>query len=126
MILVFDSSPLIALARVGRLHLIPKLAQRAYVPMAVYEEVVHQGTQRAGSAERVKDHVAVHRLLDRIGRGEAEAIILAREIRADFLVLDDATARHLAENQGVRVNGLLGLLSHGKHQEKIEIPQTSF
>lgn len=53
-------------------------------------------------------------LQSRIGRGEAEAIVLAQEIHADAVVLDDATARRIAEGEGCRVVGLLGLLLEGK------------
>jgi hypothetical protein len=35
---------------------------------------------------------------------------------ADLLVTDDATARRLAEAEGQRVVGLLGLLIHAKHR----------
>lgn len=100
MILVLDSSPLIALARIDRLSLIPQLAERVYIPMAVYEEVLSEQASRPGA--------------------EAEAITLARQVQADFLVLDDAIARRLAEKQGARVIGLLGLLLHAKHRGIIE------
>ena len=56
------------------------------------------------------------RLRSRVGLGEAEAIVLAQQIRADAVVLDDATARHIAEQEGCRVVGLLGLLINGKRR----------
>ena len=40
--------------------------------------------------------------------------MLARELQADVLILDDATGRRLAEAEGRRVVGLLGLLLHAK------------
>ena len=49
-----------------------------------------------------------------MGKGEAEAIVLARELQADVLILDDATARRVAEAEGRNVVGLLGLLLHAK------------
>jgi predicted nucleic acid-binding protein len=129
-ILVLDSSPLIALARINRLPLIPQLAERVYVPKAVYEEVAPQRGSPPGSIEirearwisvvQVRNQMAVGCLQHRVGRGEAEAIILAQEIQTDFLVLDDATARRLAESQNVRVIGLLGLLLHAKHHGHID------
>lgn len=51
-----------------------------------------------------------------IGRGEAEAIVLAEELGADALILYDGTARRIAEQQGRPVLGLLGLLVHGKRR----------
>jgi predicted nucleic acid-binding protein len=41
----------------------------------------------------VVDRDAVERLRGQLGRGEAESIVLARELSADYLILDDAAAR---------------------------------
>jgi uncharacterized protein len=65
----------------------------------------------------VQNQTDVQRLRTRLGWGEAEAIVLTREIRADAVVLDDATARHIAEQEGCRVIGLLGLLIEGKQRD---------
>jgi predicted nucleic acid-binding protein len=42
--------------------------------------------------------------------GEAQAIALARQLRADWLLTDDAAARLLAESWGLEVHGSLGLV----------------
>jgi len=128
-ILVFDSSSLIALARVGRLDLLHELAGEVHIPGAVFEEVAEHADERPGSAEvrsapwiqvgRVLDRQAVEHLRGRLGRGEAESIVLARELEADFLVLDDAAARRVAEGEGARVIGLLGLLVHARERGMI-------
>jgi hypothetical protein len=55
-----------------------------------------------------------------LARGESEAIILAKELAADFVILDDARARQIAELQGLRVSGLLGLLVLAKERGLIE------
>lgn len=124
MILVLDASVLIALSRIGRLDLLRQIAGTVHIPEAVYDEVVRRGEGQPGSVEvaraewilrrQVYDRASVDRLRRQVGRGEAEAIVLARELAADFLVLDDATARRVAEMEGQRVLGLLGLLLHGK------------
>ncbi len=126
MILVLDASALIALARIGRLDLLHQVAGTVHIPEAVYDEVVTAGRGRSGSAELtqaqwisrhyVQDQVGVARLRTRVGRGEAEAIALARELQADVLIPDDATARRVAEGEGRNVVGLLGLLIHAKER----------
>jgi predicted nucleic acid-binding protein len=45
-----------------------------------------------------------------LGQGEAEAISLARQITAQWLISDDAAARLFAETLGVEVHGSLGLV----------------
>jgi predicted nucleic acid-binding protein len=42
--------------------------------------------------------------------GEAQAIALARQLRADWLLTDDAAARLLAQSWGLEVHGSLGLV----------------
>lgn len=126
MILVLDASPLIVLSRIGRLDLLRQIGHTLYVPEGVYDEVVSRGPDRPGSREiaqaqwiiraKVRDQPAVDRFLGTIGRGEAEAIVLAKEVGADAIVLDDGTARLVAEQEGRTVIGLLGLLLHGKQQ----------
>ncbi|MFQ5853014.1 MAG: DUF3368 domain-containing protein [Candidatus Binatia bacterium] len=131
MILVIDASALITLARINRLDLLPKLAKKVYIPPAVYDEVVGKGKDRPGSREvmratwitrrRVRDQRAVARLRAQLGGGEAEAIVLARELSADFVILDDARARQIAEREGNKGLGLLGLLIRAKQRGIVEV-----
>lgn len=126
MILVLDSSALITLSRIGNLELLQQVAETVHVPQAVYDEVVGAGVDQPGrraleSAQwimrhQVQDRDTVNRLRGRLGRGEAEAIVLAKELHADHVILDDATARRIAESEGCRVLGLLGLLVHAKER----------
>ena len=121
MILVLDASPLITLARIGSLGLLRPLAEQIIIPDAVYAECVSRASDRPGSIEIAQADWIIHRVVEnriqvdhlhtRVGLGEAEAIILAREIGSDaIVVLDDATARQIAIQEGCRVVGLLGLL----------------
>lgn len=45
-----------------------------------------------------------------LGLGETEALLLARQLRADWLLTDDAMARAVAELIGCEVHGSLGLI----------------
>lgn len=42
-VIIADSSPLIALAIIGELELLPRLYQRVVIPPAVWDEVTVQG-----------------------------------------------------------------------------------
>jgi predicted nucleic acid-binding protein len=111
------------LARIGRLALLRQFASQVVAPHAVFQEVIGQGS-RPGEVEvnqgswisrqPVRDAHRVALLQAELARGEAEAIVLAGEINADFIILDDARARQIAQRNGLRVIGLLGLLIRAK------------
>jgi predicted nucleic acid-binding protein len=122
-IAVADASPLIALAKIDRFSLLKWLFREIVVPEAVWEEVVMRGVDKpaaelAISAERegwlhrqpVKDPLAVMILLATLGPGEAEAIALAQEVRATWVLLDDDLARAHADRLGLKTKGAAGIL----------------
>ncbi len=95
---VSNASPLIALARIGQFALLHDLFDHILIPMAVWQEVVAQGTDRPGSAEceaaadagwlecrAIQDAWAATLLQAHLGPGESEAIVLARESSAYIL-----------------------------------------
>ena len=119
MILIADSSALIALAVVDQLDILEKLFGEVYVPRAVYDEVSHQSK---GESEKLT-HYCKDKILDiasdvnlniTLGIGESEAIILYKEKNANFLLCDDKKAKKFARNFGVNVIGSLGILLKAK------------
>ncbi|NPV28478.1 MAG: DUF3368 domain-containing protein [Firmicutes bacterium] len=55
--------------------------------------------------------------------GEAEAIALARQIRADWLVTDDAAARLFAQTLGIEVHGSLGIVLWAAATGRLNCPE---
>lgn len=129
MIVVSDASPLIALAAVNQIELLRCLYGRVLVPEAVRREVVEQNPGAPGAAqvqtaewiqaEPVQDRILVEALRIELDRGEAEAIALAVERRADLLLMDERRGRSAAVRLGRRVVGVLGLLIEAKHKEHL-------
>lgn len=124
-LIIADSSPLIGLARIGQLGLLPKLANRIVVPAAVHAEVTAARADAPGAAEvaaqawievQEADPVAVAPLLILVGRGEAEAIALAQWDSAAVLLVDDLRARKLAQRLGLRRMGTVALLGQAKRE----------
>lgn len=121
--IVGDSSPLIALAIIGQLELLPQLYQHVVVPYAVWEEVTIQGAGLPGASEvslckwfdiKHPDTNLLKPLSVLVDRGEAEAIALALGDPASIVLLDDAQARRVAERFGVARIGTLGVLRRAK------------
>ena len=100
MIVVSNTTPLIGLASIGQFKLLRKLFGEIYIPRAVYNEAVVFGREQGGAkrevsgakwvkVKEVKDRLAVEVLLDELDLGEAETIVLAREINADWVLMDE-------------------------------------
>ena len=125
MIVVSDSSPLIALARIGQLNLLAKLYRRILIPPEVGHEVTvaGQGLPGAGqvrgaawievAAPRVAADPVVERGCRALGAGERGAILLAKATNADLTLLDESKARRIARDAGLSVVGCIGLLKAG-------------
>ncbi|MFI3121984.1 MAG: DUF3368 domain-containing protein [Methylococcaceae bacterium] len=97
-----------------------------YVPTAVVNELheytppsfITVGTVSAIGAAYVQG------ALGRLHQGELEAIILAQEIAADYVVLDDLLARRKAHYLGVEVIGTVGLLLLLEKRKLLSAEQT--
>ena len=105
MIAVSNSSPLIILAKLGCFPLLNRLFSRLIISSEVYNEVVVAGKGLPGATE-VASAVWIERgqlqapatlaaALNQypLGAGELSAILLAKECRADAVLLDDHQAR---------------------------------
>ena len=122
MSVVSNSSPLIALARIQRLDLVPAILQSALIPPAVAREIAPSIPVLPRWLEVRAPTRSASGLTSRgrLGEGEWEAIALAVEVGASAIVVDDRPARRLAEEAGLSVIGTLGLLLEAKRAGHIE------
>jgi len=126
MIVVSDSSPLVALIDIDQVSLLPRLYERVLVPEAVWRETFVQGEGRPGREEvarapwlerrSVVDTLAVRALQEGLDAGESEAIALAVEAKADLLLMDERLGRRTAQHMGLKVAGVIGVLVDAKHK----------
>lgn len=118
---VSNAGPLISLARIGQLDLLPKLYGEIIVPSAVYAEVTvtsYPGAEHLRSAEwlsvdEIEDTSAVQRLLFWLDLGESEAIVLAQRLEATVL-MDERRGRAIAQAMELQVTGTVGVLLAAK------------
>lgn len=123
---ISDSSPLIALSRIGQLDLLHELYGEVTVPQGVVQEVTGNGAGQPGAEEvsaakwiiaaEVGDQQFVASLRRDLGEGEAEAIALAVESKADLLIADDMLARQVAGTLGLTVVGTVGVLLEARQK----------
>lgn len=119
---VSDTSPVLNLAIIGRLFLLRQQFGEIWIPSAVLEELrVGEdlpGSQRVREAiesgwlrvEEVKDWALVQVLQRDLDKGEAEAIALALQVKAEWTLLDEREGRRVAKSLGLKVTGVLGIL----------------
>ena len=96
-----------------------------YIPEEVFKEVVERGKEKPGSkvikeaawieVKPVKDKIQVNFLLGSLEKGEAEVLVLGRELETDLILLDEEKARKSAVIAGFEIMGLLGLFVLAKN-----------
>ncbi len=118
------------LAMIGRLDIIQKLFGNIIVPNEVYQELVIDGKGKAGSrqiaqakwiAKRKIRNIKLFQLLKKdLDIGEAAAITLAIEAKAQLILLDETDARTVAEIYDLPKTGVIGLLMRAKERRLIQ------
>ena len=63
----------------------------------------------------------VNSLNQRLGKGESEAIALGIQLKADYVLLDDSTARREARRLGLNIKGTLAAIKKLSKDGKISI-----
>lgn len=129
MTVVSDASPLVSLARIETLSVLPALYPSVVLPEAVWEEVVVAGQGQPGAntireASWVERRTVANRELVRALRqdldpGEAEAIALAVEMESVLLLMDEKHGRETADHFDLSCVGTIGLLIEAKRNGHI-------
>jgi hypothetical protein len=110
-----NSSPLIGLERIGQLDLLERLFSTVSIPSAVLKELGPHTILPTWCVHSPLQHAIPRSLLvAHLGAGETEAIALAIELGPVEVLLDDKQARALAQANGLRVVGVIGLLLRAK------------
>jgi predicted nucleic acid-binding protein len=109
-IIVSDTSPIRALAHLGNLDLLHALFGEVLIPPALVVELQRPRSKLPALSvrelpfvriEAPRDRTAVDELLSILGPGEAEALVLAVELHADAILIDEAAGRAVARQKGL-------------------------
>ncbi|NJL37203.1 MAG: DUF3368 domain-containing protein [Leptolyngbyaceae cyanobacterium RM2_2_4] len=126
MIVVSDTTPLSELAKVGRIELLHDVFRKIVIPQEVYSELT-TGKHPAVDIVRSLQWLEVQAVSDpqkvfdfametRLGLGECAAILLAEELLADQILIDDLEARQVAKFRCLPVIGTVGTLLLAKER----------
>ncbi len=135
---VCNAGPLIALGKLGRLGLLLNLYDEILIPQEVYNEVVINGLH-IGAAEAQSVDWLVQRGYIRVFQvqlpsplpewalpidiGEAQAVLLAQQRSADWVLIDNAHARQAARQASVPLKGTVGLLLEALHKKHLTLQE---
>jgi predicted nucleic acid-binding protein len=128
MIVVADSTPLIALVNIGHIELLQRMFGAVIIPATVAKELTQPRRPKAvqefvGSPPRwlsVRAATSIE-AIPGIHEGECEAISLARELHADLLLIDDADGREAAIQRGIATVRTLRLLTDAANRSMIDL-----
>lgn len=131
MLVIADSSPLHYLVLIDQAAILPRLFGQVLIPPMVAREL-----QRDRTPPPVRDWIgspppwleirSIHRTpeaaLLRLGAGEREAIVLAEEVQAALLLMDDLEGREEAARRALLVMGTLGVLERAAERGWLDLP----
>jgi predicted nucleic acid-binding protein len=129
-LVVADTGPLNYLHLIGQLEILPALYGEVLVPPAVLREMAHPhappGLRLVAQNPppwlqvRIPATVQFRDLLD---DGEAEAISLAVELRAQRLLIDERDGRRSALALGLHIRGTLGILEEASERRLLDLAE---
>jgi predicted nucleic acid-binding protein len=119
---VSNTTPIISLLKLNRLDLLKQLYKQVHIPVAVFNEI-EAGKDKGFYKDlskiswikivEIQDKQAVKYFLD-LDSGEAEAIVLATELNASLIILDEKLGRFHARHADLKVTGTIGILIKAK------------
>ena len=119
---VSNTTPIISLLKLGRLELLEQIYKNISIPIAVFNEVEAEKTKRYYrdlskidwiNIIEIENKQAIKFFLD-LDAGEAEAIILATELKADLIIFDEKLGRFHAKHVNLKITGTIGVLVKAK------------
>jgi len=129
-IVISDTSPVSNLIIIGRLEILKGVFEEIVIPPSVESEIERLSDFSISlnlyhesdwiRKEKPKNEEEVKKLMSEIDEGESEAIVLAIEMGADYLLIDERIGTNKAREKGLETIGLLGVLIKAKEKGIIE------
>lgn len=126
--IVSNTTPIISLLKIEKLSILVDLYQKIIISEEVFNEI-ESGKNKPYYTDlsklnwieikSIKDKKSLSYFLD-LDKGEAETIILANEIEADLVIIDEKLGRFHAKHAHLKITGTLGVLLKAKKHGIIE------
>jgi predicted nucleic acid-binding protein len=119
---ISNTTPIITLLTISKLDLLQKIYGQIIIPKGVFDEI-EQGKDKIFYTNLSKiDWIKIIPIKDieplkylhELDKGEAEVIVLANELNADLVIIDERLGREFAEYFNIKVTGTIGVLLKAK------------
>lgn len=119
---ISNTTPIISLLKIGKLDLLKDLYGSLIIPMAVFLEIEMGRDKRYYQDLSRLEWVKILNINNRkplnyikhLDLGEAEVIVLTREINSDLIIMDELLGRKQANSFGLNLTGTIGVLLKSK------------
>jgi len=131
MLVIADTTPLRYLVVLGQVDLLPTLFGQVIIPLAVIGELQHPKAPTAVRAwiaspppwlDMRPCSLLPDAVLLRLDPGEREAILLAQELQADLVLVDDQDARAEATRRALTAMGTLRVFELAAERGLVDLP----
>lgn len=124
---VSNTTPIISLSSIKKIEILKELFNEIHIPRSVYKEIKTKnlfGYKKIDSdwfvVHDIKGEKYLGFLLNELDIGEAETIVLAKEIDADILIIDERIGYNIAKSQDIFTIGTLSVLLIAKQKGIIQ------
>ena len=119
---IVNSTPLITFSKLRHVFVLRELYEEIIIPVAVKNEVTVKNDL---ASQDILDNLSWIKVMDcpefnreifssKLHAGEIEMLVLAHQLNADLLIVDDKPARKVANAMGFNITGTLGVLVKAK------------
>lgn len=121
---ISNTTPILSLLKINQLILLKELYGSLVVPSAVYYEIergrdwpyyVDLSKIEWIEVREVQNQESLNYFFD-LDRGEAEVLVLAKEIDAELVILDENLGRRYAKQLQLNLTGTIGVLLRSKRK----------
>ena len=126
---ISNTTPILSLLKIDKIDLLKELFESIIIiPKAVFQEI-EKGKKKPYyrdlsklnwiKVQEIKNYDLKVFLTD-IDKGEAEVLILAKELNADLVIMDEIVGRRFAKQLGFKLTGTVGVLLKSKEKRLID------
>jgi uncharacterized protein len=124
---ISNTTPLISLLKIGKLSLLHEIYGEIIVPNGVFDELEDGKSKPYYQNISKLDWIKISSISNRdsftyffdLDKGEAEVLILAHEMNADLVLIDEIMARRYAKILQLNLSGTIGVLLKAKEKKII-------